>query len=205
MFLVVALCCVQVGIGREKQPPNSQLIPSTTRVLLQEQAIVQHRGRRLSDASLPRYNTHAHTHTSVFLYLWGSSIIKMQTFNVFRECCYLLSCRELHEKINTTVMSVCWLWSYSQQTVNIALHKVWKQGETPNPALSNFAYQQLHSSLIIMFYLVSLIHVKNDNSFSYHADTSSCQAETQVYLFVAAHRSSFDAQQKLLFSSKWTC
>lgn len=47
VFVVVALCSVQVGIGRQKQPPNSQLIPSPTRVLRQEQVIVQHQERRL--------------------------------------------------------------------------------------------------------------------------------------------------------------
>lgn len=47
VFVDVALCSVQVGTGRQKQPPNSQQIHSPTRVLLQEQVIVQHRGRKL--------------------------------------------------------------------------------------------------------------------------------------------------------------
>lgn len=47
VFVVVALCSVQVGTGKQKQPPNSRQIHSPTTVRLQEQAIVRHRGKRL--------------------------------------------------------------------------------------------------------------------------------------------------------------
>lgn len=55
----------------------------------------------------------------------------------FGKYSYSLSYQERHEKIDTTFVSVQYIWSYSQQLVSSALHKDWKQEETPNLALSN--------------------------------------------------------------------
>lgn len=36
---------------------------------------------------------------------------------------YMLSCLELNEKIDNTLMSVEWIWIHHQQQVSLALHK----------------------------------------------------------------------------------
>ncbi len=40
---------------------------------------------------------------------------------------YLLSCLELDEKIDTTLMSVRYILRFNQETISLALHKDWKQ------------------------------------------------------------------------------
>ncbi len=42
----------------------------------------------------------------------------------------------LDERIDTTLMSVPYIWSYSQETVNSVKHEDWQQGSAASLALS---------------------------------------------------------------------
>lgn len=40
------------------------------------------------------------------------------------EYAYVLCWQELEEKINVTLMSLCWMWSYSREMVSLAWHSI---------------------------------------------------------------------------------
>lgn len=76
----------------------------------------------------------------------------------------MLSCQDLDENIDTTLISVHWIYSYGQEMVSSALHKDWEQGETASSALSKgktkSVYQHVWSSLIDTLNVVCLIRMK---------------------------------------------
>lgn len=58
-----------------------------------------------------------------------------EQFDVFGRYAFSLSCQELNEKVDATLMSVRYLWSSSEQ-LSLALRVDWKQGEIASLALS---------------------------------------------------------------------